>query len=205
MSATVADTSAVPGVRVVNFSDLDTNLTGSTTISGPVQVQQQGTVGVSGSVALTNWPATIGISGSAPLQVWSEGNVGVSGSVTVGGYAANLTGSNFEMPIASTVSNFTSSILGNGGTTASSCQVLAANVNRRGFSLVSDINNTNNWLVAFGTTAATGSVGTTAGRYDLVMPPGSTYSEFPAQWMGAVQAILVGSGSNQFLYASERV
>jgi hypothetical protein len=53
------------------------------------QVWQAGTVGVSGAVALTNWPAVVGVTASAPIQVWSEGTVGVSGTVNVGNFPAN--------------------------------------------------------------------------------------------------------------------
>ena len=55
-----------------------TNVTASVLLAGQ---------GAGGSIAtaITNWPAVIGVTGSAPIQVYSSGTVGVSGTVSIGG------------------------------------------------------------------------------------------------------------------------
>lgn len=74
-------------------------ISGSLQVTGSVvaqvtfpQIQQvwtEGTQGISGAVALTNWPAVVGVTASAPVQVWSEGPLGVSGTVTVSNLPVN--------------------------------------------------------------------------------------------------------------------
>ena len=103
-------TSGLQGVSgSVTVGGWGTNVTG--TIQGglgaiPVAVFELGTVGVSGTVAISNteisvnnfpatqnisgtvgavvqnWPATIGVSASFPLQIWSAGTIGVSGTLS---------------------------------------------------------------------------------------------------------------------------
>jgi len=200
-------------VQVSNFPATQ-NVSGTVSLnipSTPLPVWIQGTQAVSGSVALTNWPATVGVSGSVALTNWPLTiNVSSSAGVAIS-YATNATGSQFTQPITSVTPTLTASILGNGGTVASSIQILAANNSRRGFSITSDINNTVNWLINLGTTAATGSSGpmalggtvSTAGKYSFYLAPGDYYEQVPAQYLGAIQACMAPSGSNQFVYVDE--
>lgn len=71
-----------PAYQAVSGS-VNTYTSGLQGVSGTVQVWSEGALPISGAVALTNWPATLGVSSSSPLQVYSSGTLGVSGSVAL--------------------------------------------------------------------------------------------------------------------------
>src|SRR5579885_324320 len=76
-------------------------VSGTVSIVQPVEVWQQGTVGVSASVALPVFnQGTVGVSGTVsivrPVQVWNPGPIGVSGTIhtgsTANGYPVTIGG-----------------------------------------------------------------------------------------------------------------
>ena len=102
---------ALPQLQISNFPATQ-NVSGTVAITttGPIQVWSEGATGVTGSVALTNWPATIGVSGSVAITnqvgVYNfSATQNVSGTVTVGGYSVGVTGSTYitstgSLPVA---------------------------------------------------------------------------------------------------------
>jgi hypothetical protein len=55
-----------------------------------MQIWVAGNVGVTGSAAITNWPAGIAVSGSGGVRVWDGGVQGISGSVALSNWPATV-------------------------------------------------------------------------------------------------------------------